>query len=66
MTPLQFTRRRRKLFKTQQQAAEALGVSQGTISLWESGGRPVPTIAIKLLDCLEEKSKFAKLQKSEV
>lgn len=66
MTAKQFTRRRRRLFKTQAQAAEALGVYQGTISSYETGHRPVPTVVIKLLECLEEKSKFAKLQKSEV
>jgi DNA-binding XRE family transcriptional regulator len=56
MTPLQFTRRRRKLFQTQATAAEALGVCQGTVSLYESGGRPVPKTIIKLLECLEAKS----------
>lgn len=56
MTPLKFAKRRKKLFRSQQKAADAMGVSQGTISLWESGGRPVPAIAVKLLECLEQKS----------
>lgn len=56
MTPTQFTRRRKKLFPTQAQAAEAMGVTQGTISLWKTGHRPVPPIAIKLLECLEKLS----------
>jgi transcriptional regulator with XRE-family HTH domain len=57
LTPLQFKRTRLKLgLKTQAQAAEAMGVCQGTVSLYESGGRPVPKTIIKLLECLEEKS----------
>lgn len=53
MTALQFTRHRKKLFRTQAAAAEAMGVTVGTISHWEIGRRPVPAIAVKLLECLE-------------
>lgn len=63
MTPLQFTRRRRKLFRTQVQAAEALGVTVGTVSHWETGRRPVPAIAIKFLECLEEREHLGMLVK---
>jgi DNA-binding transcriptional regulator YiaG len=52
MTPLQFTRRRKKLFKSQAKAAEALGVTQQAISQWETGRKKVPLFAIKLLQCL--------------
>lgn len=52
MTPLQFTRRRKKLFRSQAKAAEALGVTPGAISHWESGRRPVPPSMVKFLDCL--------------
>ena len=54
MTPFQFIRRRKKLFRTQAQAAEALGVTPGTVSHWEVGRRPVPLIVQKLLDCLSQ------------
>ena len=53
MTPLQFTRRRKKLFRTQAAAAEALGVTPGQISHLETGRRPVPLIVQKFLACLE-------------
>lgn len=54
MTALQFLKRRRKLFPSQNQAAKAMGVAQSTISYWESGFRPVPRYAVKLLECLEK------------
>ena len=56
MTSKQFTRRRKLLWRTQAQAAEALGLCQGAVSLYESGARPVPKSIVKLLECLEEKS----------
>ena len=56
MTPLQFTRRRKKLFRSQQKAADALGVTQQAISMWETGRRDVPLIVQKFLTCLESKT----------
>ena len=52
MTPLQFCKRRKKLFRSQQKAAEALGVTQQAISHWETGRRLVPLSVVKLLECL--------------
>ena len=60
MTPLQFTKRRRKLFRSQQKAAEALGVTQQAISNWETGRREVPLIVVKFMECLEKADKVAK------
>ncbi len=56
MTSKQFTKIRKRLFRTQAAAAEAMGVCQGTVSLYESGGRPVPKTIIKLLDCLKKQA----------
>lgn len=61
MTALQFARRRRKLFRTQAKAAEAMGVTVGTISHWETGRHFVPNFAIKLLECLEEREHLGML-----
>jgi DNA-binding XRE family transcriptional regulator len=52
MTPLQFTKRRKKLFRTQAAAAEALGVSPQAVSMWENGRREVPLWVVKFLECL--------------
>ena len=56
MTSKQFTSRRRKMWDTQAQAAEALGVTQGCVGHWETGRSPVPLMIQKLLDCLESKN----------
>jgi DNA-binding XRE family transcriptional regulator len=53
MTALQFSRRRKNLFRSQQKAADAMGLIQQTISGWETGRRPVPRWAVKFLECLE-------------
>lgn len=48
-----FQKARRKLFTTQAEAAEAMGVSQGAIALWENGQRPIPDYAWIILGCVE-------------
>lgn len=53
MTPLQFIKRRKRLFRTQAAAAEALGVSPQAVSMWENGRREVPLFVVKFLECLE-------------
>lgn len=55
MTPLKFTKRRKKLFRSQQKAADAMGVTQQAISQWETGREKVPLIVVKFLECLEFK-----------
>lgn len=51
--PGEFLRRRETLGKSQADMAEALGVTQPAISLWENGERPVPDWVPKLLRYLE-------------
>lgn len=58
MTPLQFTKRRKKLFKSQAAAAEALGVSPQAVSLWSNGRREVPLWLVKFLECLEKEKAY--------
>ena len=53
ITPLKFTKRRKALFRSQQKAADAMGVSQTTLSMWETGHNPIPLWAVKFLECLE-------------
>ena len=53
MTSKQFARTRKRLWRTQAQAAEALGVTPGQISHLETGRRPIPKIIIQFLACLE-------------
>jgi DNA-binding transcriptional regulator YiaG len=55
MTAKQFERKRKLLWKSQAQAAEAIGVDQSAISNWETGRRPVPGIVVKFLECIEER-----------
>jgi DNA-binding XRE family transcriptional regulator len=52
MTANQFCKRRKKLFRTQAAAAEALGVSPQAVSMWENGRREVPLWVVKFLECL--------------
>ena len=54
MNALQFTERRKKLFKTQRAAAKAMGVTPQALSNWETGRREVPLIVIKFFECLEK------------
>lgn len=57
MTANQFFRRRKKLFRSQAKAAEALGVTQQAISMWETGARTVPLIVVKFMECLDAADK---------
>ena len=56
MTSKQFTARRKRLWRTQAQAAEALGITSGACSHYEVGRRPVPLVVQKLLTCIEAKT----------
>ena len=53
MTSKQFARRRKLLWRTQAQAANALGITAGMVSHYEVGRRKVPKIIIQFLACLE-------------
>lgn len=53
MTGKQFSTRIQKLWRTQQEAADALGVTRGAIGHYGLGRRPIPKIVVKLLECLE-------------
>lgn len=55
MTANQFYKRISKLFDTQQEAADAFGVTRSAVGHWLSGRRPVPESIVKLLECIEEK-----------
>lgn len=60
MTARQFARRRKKLYRSQAQAAEAMGVTQMCISCWETGRHPIPRYAEILLKCLENQKPSSK------
>ena len=49
----QFQEDRKRLGKTQEQAAAAIGVSSRTISRWESENQPVPDSAFERLRHIE-------------
>lgn len=57
MTAKQFTKIRKRLWKTQAQAAEALGVTVGQISHLETGRRAIPRYVEIILKCLENQAK---------
>ena len=55
MTPFKFKKKLLELgFKTQQQAADALGVRQQAISNWCTGRRAVPAVIEILIQCIEK------------
>lgn len=54
-----FQEERLRLFATQKEAAEAIGVTVGNISHWETGKRPVPAYAWIILDCLRKTAECA-------
>ena len=57
MTSEQFTKIRKKLWKSQQAAADDLGLIQATISHYETGRRPVPEIVVRFMQCIESQMK---------
>ena len=56
MTPNQFDKKIRKLFRVQSVAAEAMGLTPGAISHFCTGRRPIPRYVEILLACLEAKT----------
>jgi DNA-binding XRE family transcriptional regulator len=56
MTARQFSTRIKRFWRTQQEAAAALGVTRGAIGHWELGRRPVPKSIVKFLECIEERN----------
>lgn len=48
--------RRARLDMTQPELAEHLAVSLGTIKRWETGWRPIPRIALRLLGYIEREA----------
>ena len=60
MTAKQFEKRVKRLWRTQQQAATALGVRQQAVSNWCTGRRAVPAIIEKFMECLENADKATK------
>jgi DNA-binding transcriptional regulator YiaG len=59
MKHYEFKRLRKRLFRTQQQAAEAMGVSNRSVSHWETGRIRVPERAVKFLQLLEKQKGVA-------
>jgi DNA-binding transcriptional regulator YiaG len=53
MTAKQFKAYRKKLFVHPTEAAAAMGITYNALNHWESGRRPVPTWAVKFLECIE-------------
>ena len=54
MTSEEFKRVRQTIWRTQAEAAAALGVTEGAVAHWERGRRKVPEIVVKLMECLEK------------
>jgi DNA-binding transcriptional regulator YiaG len=59
MTPEELVRARKRLKMRQDRLAEALGVTQGALSRWESGQRRIPEMAVRLLKRLVAERKRA-------
>lgn len=53
MTAKQFSTRIQKLWRTQQEAADAFGVTRSAVGHWIHGRRPVPMTIEKLIECIE-------------
>ena len=53
MTSEEFKQVRQTIWRTQAEAAAALGVTEGAVAHWERGRRKVPGIVVKLMGCLE-------------
>jgi DNA-binding transcriptional regulator YdaS (Cro superfamily) len=54
LTHKTFEKKIKRMFRTQRKAAEALGVTQQSVSHWCTGRYAVPTIIEKFMQCLEE------------
>lgn len=54
MTSEEFKQVRQTIWRTQAEAADALGVTEGAVAHWEHGRRKVPGIVLKLMECLEK------------
>ena len=52
MTPADFATKRRSLGLTQRDLSRITGKKIGSIAAWENGRRPVPQIAVVVLDFL--------------
>jgi DNA-binding transcriptional regulator YiaG len=57
MTPEQLKARRARLGLTQTALAEKIGVTWSTVARWETDQRPIPAIAVRLLDCMARESR---------
>jgi DNA-binding transcriptional regulator YiaG len=57
-TPNTVRKFREHLGKTQAEMGEMLGVTQGTVSRWETGAQPLLQIACKFLDVLAEQAEW--------
>jgi len=55
MTGEEFKIRRVQLWGTQRRCAEALGVTIAAVKNYEHGRRKVPEMAVRLIECLEDK-----------
>ena len=63
MTANHFAKRTSRLWRTQQEIADALGVTRGCIGHWINGRRRVPGTVVKLLKCIEAASRDQVAQK---
>lgn len=55
MTRREFKQLRNQLGLSQQKLAALMGTTAATISRWESGKRPIPEIAARLLTLLSQR-----------
>jgi DNA-binding transcriptional regulator YiaG len=60
MEPKEVKRIRKRLGRTQAELAQDLGVSRETVARWETGTRPVPGPAARLLERLQREGQMLK------